>query len=197
MNIPSPLMYNGLDSLQAFKSFFDFVPDPLPTLGSDAVPDWTASYIGLLKSLVLLDTASKLNPSIGAVSGGGGPLGNPGELNSTLLPCRKETLCDDAKLVSRAIFPNGFLRIAYHTPAAAVMTKRMITSGTTMAATLLDGFRKEPPKYFSQWLPENSDKQSHKRSPFVSSLQMPPFSQGQILGEGRGRSAAGGGINNG
>lgn len=107
--------------------------------------------MGLLKSLVLLETVSKLNPSIGAVSGGGGPLlGNPGELNSTLLPCRKETLCDEAKLVSRAIFPNGFLRIAYQTPAAAVITRMMITRGTTIAATLLEGFRKEPPWNFSQ-----------------------------------------------
>lgn len=149
--------------------------------------------MGLLKSLVLLDTVSKLKPSIGAVSGGGCPLlGNPGELNSTLFPWRNDTLCDDAKLVRRAILPNGFFRIAYHTPPAAVITNRMITKGTMIAARLFDGFRKEPPLNFSQWLPENWAIQSHSRSPFVSSRQMPPFSQGQILGAGRGRSAAGG-----
>lgn len=106
--------------------------------------------MGLLKSLVLLETVSKLNPSIGAVSGGGGPLGKPGELNSTLFPWRKETLCDEARLVSRAIFPNGFLRMAYQTPAPAVITNSIITKGTTMAATLLDGFKKDPPWNFSQ-----------------------------------------------
>lgn len=168
-----------------------YLPDPPTTLGSVVVPDCTASYMGLLKSLVLLDTVSRLNPSIGAVSGGGGPLfGNPGELNSTLFPCLKETLWDEAKLVKRAIFPKGFFRMAYQTPPAAVRTSRMITRGTTIAATLLDGFRKEPPWNFSQCWPLNSGKQSQRRSPFVSSRQMPPFSQGQILGAGRGRSAA-------
>lgn len=117
-----------------------FLPDDatLPTLGSVLVPDWTASYMGLLKSLVFVDTASKLKPSMGGFSGGGGPLaGKPGELNSTLLPCRKETLCEGDRLARRAIFPNGFLRITYHTAPAAIRTNRMTTIGTTMAATLL------------------------------------------------------------
>lgn len=46
------------------------------------------------------------------------------------------------------------------------------------------------PNDCSQFDPPNMSRQSHSRSPCSFSLQIPPFSQGQILGSGLGLSAA-------
>ena len=80
-------------------------------LGSVFVPDCTASYMGLEKSLVLLVfTVCRLYPSKGATSpeeepGGAVGPGKPGALNSTLVPWRKVTLCEDVNVGRRANLP--------------------------------------------------------------------------------------------
>lgn len=85
---------------------FNHSPDPFPTPpGSAVVPDCTASYIGLLKSVVLLPSVSRLYPSSGATPPPAGitPVaglfeGKSGELNSTFVPGRNDTLWDEVRL---------------------------------------------------------------------------------------------------
>lgn len=85
---------------------------------------------------------------------------------------------------------NGRLRTTYQTPAAANKTSAITMIGTKTAANVpLPGLN-DPPNDRSQLPPTNSGRQSHTKSPESSSRHNPPFWQGQIRGDGRGRSAA-------
>uniref|UniRef100_A0A182UDG0 Uncharacterized protein n=1 Tax=Anopheles melas TaxID=34690 RepID=A0A182UDG0_9DIPT len=109
--------------------------------------------------------------------------GNSDELNSTFVPGRNETLWDE-------------LRLGLPLPIAMMISIRM-SSGTKMAVVLLPAAPSIFSLYTSQWVPENSGRQTHTSSllgapgPASASLQNPPFWHGQTRGAGRGRSAAG------
>ena len=85
---------------------------------------------------------------------------------------------------------NGLLRMTYHTPPAASNTIKITTIGTIMAAEVLLPGANGLPNERSQCPPAKSGKHSHTKSPPSSSRHIPPFSQGQIRGDGLGRSAA-------
>lgn len=82
-----------------------------------------------------------------------------------------------------------------NSPIAMMISIRM-SSGTKMAVVLLPAAPSIFSLYTSQWVPENSGRQTHTSSllgapgPASASLQSPPFWHGQTRGAGRGRSAA-------
>jgi hypothetical protein len=129
----------------------------------------------------------------------------PGELNSTLVPCRNDTLWDDdspsvafplleiqvqVKMSSKinSNTHNGRFLMMYHEPTAAPMSTR-IKIGMKTAAVLLPPAECVRPRDFSQFLPAKSVPQSQTNSPSLDSLQKPPFSHVQTLGRALGRSA--------